>query len=58
MILQNEAGFQVDAAYLIAGLAEGLAGAAAVLKVIRPGAADVIPTRAEVDDFIANQPSE
>jgi len=54
------------AGYLVAGLSEGLAvreamrlaGAAAAVKVTRPGAADVIPTRAEVSDFLADQPSE
>ena len=54
------------AGYLVAALAEGLAvkeamrlaGAAAAIKVTRPGTADVIPTRVEVDDFLASQPSE
>ncbi|MDD8022116.1 MAG: ribokinase [Paracoccaceae bacterium] len=54
------------AGYLVAGLAEGmspvqamrLARAAAALKVTRAGTADAIPARAEVDAFLAAQPSE
>lgn len=53
------------AGYLIAGLAEGmsvreamhLAAAAAALKVTRPGTADAIPGRAEVEAFVQAQPS-
>ncbi|WP_376876032.1 ribokinase [Albirhodobacter sp. R86504] len=54
------------AGFLISGLAEGLtkeeamrlASAAASLKVTRAGTADAIPTRDEVDNFLADQPSE
>jgi len=54
------------AGYLLAGLAEGmtpaqamrLASAAAALKVTRAGTADAIPARAEVETFLAAQPSE
>ncbi|OCX61622.1 ribokinase [Thioclava sp. SK-1] len=54
------------AGYLVAGLSEGkspanamhLASAAAALSVTRAGAADAIPTRAEVDAFWAAQPKE
>ncbi|WP_417806329.1 PfkB family carbohydrate kinase [Thioclava sp.] len=47
------------AGYLVAALAEGLAVkeamrlAVAAIKITRPGSADVIPVRAEVDDFLA-----
>lgn len=53
------------AGYLVAGLSEGLAvdeamrvaAAAAALKVTKPGAADAIPTGAEVAVFLEAQPS-
>ncbi|KFE35180.1 ribokinase [Thioclava atlantica] len=53
------------AGYLLAGLSEGLAvdeamrvaAAAAALQVTRPGAAEAIPTGAEVAEFLAAQPS-
>ncbi|WP_339108598.1 ribokinase [Thioclava sp. GXIMD4216] len=52
------------AGYLAAALAEGctreramrLASAASALKVTRAGTADAIPTRADVEDFLDNQP--
>lgn len=52
------------AGYLVAALAEDfppmgamrLAAAASALKVTRPGTADAIPTRAEVDAFLKEQP--
>ncbi|MBM3603903.1 MAG: ribokinase [Alphaproteobacteria bacterium] len=52
------------AGYFSAALDEGrdiavalrLAAAAAALKVTRPGAGDAIPTRAEVEAFLADQP--
>ena len=52
------------AGYFAAGLDEGLdvaqalrlASAAAALKVTRAGAGDAIPTRAEVEAFLADQP--
>jgi len=51
--------------YLLAGMAEGgdiktalaNAGAAAALQVSRKGTAAVIPTRSEVDAFLASPPS-
>ena len=54
------------AGYLTAALSEGLphaaamrlASAASALKVTRAGTADAIPTRAEVDAFLRDQPSE
>ena len=54
------------AGYLVAALAEGLApraamrlaAAAAAVKVQRAGTADAIPARAEVEAFLAAQPSE
>ena len=53
------------AGYLVAGLAEGrapaaamrLAAAAAAVKVTRAGTADAIPAREEVEAFLAAQPS-
>lgn len=54
------------AGYLVAGLSQGLspqaalrlASGAAALKVTRAGTADAIPARAEVEEFLATQPSE
>lgn len=54
------------AGYLVAALAEGLApraamrlaAAAGAVKVQRAGTADAIPARAEVEAFLADQPSE
>lgn len=54
------------AGFFVAGIAEGmppetamrLASAASALKVTRAGTADAIPTREEVTQFLADQPSE